>query len=221
MTADSLLWSRALCLIGVAALTVSFFAGCSTTKSSLPTPPVTGDRYATRYLGANGSVISRPSSLAAAKLAEEQSWWDGNGVGGAASIEINLTSQQAKFFKGGKLVGVAPVSTGREGYKTPAGSFRVTQKNKNHRSNLYGDYVDGAGNILVANVGVREDRMPAGGRFQGAKMPYFMRIHGGVGMHAGFLPGFADSHGCIRLPDRMAEIYFANASHGTPVHVVY
>jgi lipoprotein-anchoring transpeptidase ErfK/SrfK len=35
------------------------------------------------------------------------------------------------------------------------------------------------------------------------------------------LPGFADSHGCIRLPDRMAEIYFANASHGTPVRVVY
>lgn len=221
MKADLFLRPRTVSLAGVMLLTVSFFNGCSTTQSPPPTTAGIGDRYATRYLGANGSVISRPSSLAAAKLAEEQSWWGGDGVGGAASIEINLTSQQAKFFKGGKLVGVAPVSTGREGYQTPAGSFRVTQKNKNHRSNLYGNFVDGAGNVLVANVGVRKDPMPAGGRFQGAEMPYFMRIHGGVGMHAGFLPGFADSHGCIRLPDRMAEIYFANASHGTPVRVVY
>jgi lipoprotein-anchoring transpeptidase ErfK/SrfK len=51
-------------------------------------------------------------------------------------------------------------------------------------------------------------------------MPYFMRIHGGVGMHAGFLPGFAASHGCIRMPERMAQIFFANVSHGTPVRVV-
>jgi lipoprotein-anchoring transpeptidase ErfK/SrfK len=51
-------------------------------------------------------------------------------------------------------------------------------------------------------------------------MPYFMRIHGGVGMHAGFLPGFPASHGCIRMPERMAQIFFANVSHGTPVRVV-
>ncbi len=202
-------------------LTFSFVAGCSTTQSPLSTTAGPGDRYATQYIGANGGVVSRPSSLDAAKLAEEQSWWDGDGVSGAPSIEINLSSQQAKFFKGGKLVGVSPVSTGREGYQTPAGSFQVIQKNKNHRSNLYGNFVDGAGNILVANVGIRKDPMPPGGRFHGAEMPYFMRIHGAVGMHAGFLPGFADSHGCIRLPERMAEIYFANASHGTPVRVVY
>jgi hypothetical protein len=205
----------------VVAAGLGLLAGCATTSSSESTAAPRTDPYSTQFLGSDGRVISRPSSLAAAKRAEEQSWWAGDGVTGAPSIEINLTSQKAKFFKDGKLVGEAPVSTGREGYKTPSGSFRVTQKNKNHRSNLYGDYVDASGNILVANVGVREDRKPAGARFQGAEMPYFMRIHGGVGLHAGFLPGFADSHGCIRLPENMAAIYFANAQHGTPVRVTY
>lgn len=210
-------------LAGLMMVVTGTFSGCSTTATTQSPSAllVESDRYATRYLGANGSVISRPSTLAAAKLAEELSWWEGDGVSGAPSIEINLTSQEARFFKGGKLVGVAPVSTGREGYLTPAGNFRVIQKNKNHRSNLYGNYVDASGNILVANVGVRKDPMPAGGRFHGAEMPYFMRIHGAVGLHAGFLPGFADSHGCIRLPEQMAEIYFANAPLGTPVRVVY
>jgi lipoprotein-anchoring transpeptidase ErfK/SrfK len=74
--------------------------------------------------------------------------------------------------------------------------------------------------VVVSNVGVKRDPKPSGTSFRGAPMPYFMRIHGGVGMHAGFLPGFAASHGCIRMPERMAQIFFANVSHGTPVRVV-
>jgi len=195
--------------------------GCSTPPRVAPAPESRADSYSTRFLGSDGRIISRPSSLAAAKLAEEQSWWAGDGVNGAPSIEINLTTQKARFFKGGQLVGEAPVSTGREGYSTPAGNFRVIQKSQHHRSNLYGNYVDAAGNIVVANVGVRQDAKPSGAKFQGAEMPYFMRIHGAVGLHAGFLPGFADSHGCIRLPEKMAAIYFAHAEHGTPVRVIY
>jgi len=76
--------------------------------------------------------------------------------------------------------------------------------------------------VMVANVGVKKDPKPAGASFRGAPMPYFMRITPtGVGMHAGFLPGFPASHGCIRMPERMAEIFFANVSHGTPVRVVH
>ena len=93
------------------------------------------------------------------------------------------------------------------------------QKNKDHISNLYGDYVDSAGNVLVKNIGIKEDRRPAGASFRGAPMPYFMRITGGVGMHAGYLPGVPDSHGCIRMPEEMAEIFFENAPSGTPVQV--
>ena len=50
-------------------------------------------------------------------------------------------------------------------------------------------------------------------------MPYFLRIHGGIGMHAGYLPGYPASHGCIRLPERLAEKFFENASVGTPVEI--
>lgn len=171
----------------------------------------------TQYLGSGGQVVAKPSSVG---MVDTVSYWDGDGVPGSPSITIDLREQKAFFYKSGKLVGVSMISSGREGYSTPAGNFKIIQKNKDHVSNLYGDYVDGAGNVVVANVGVKRDPKPPGTKFRGAPMPYFMRIHGGVGMHAGFLPGFPASHGCIRMPERMAEIFFANVSHGTPVRVV-
>ena len=52
-------------------------------------------------------------------------------------------------------------------------------------------------------------------------MPYFMRLtNSGVGMHQGFLPGVADSHGCIRMPEKLVKIYWENAPLGTPVRVI-
>ena len=50
-------------------------------------------------------------------------------------------------------------------------------------------------------------------------MPYFLRIHGGIGMHAGYLPGYPASHGCIRLSEKMAVQFFKNAAVGTPVEI--
>jgi len=171
----------------------------------------------TRYLTQGGEVMTKPSNVG---IADTVSYWDGDGVAGSPAITIHLGEQKAFFYKGGRLVGVSMISSGREGYSTPSGNFKIIQKNKDHVSNLYGDYVDGSGNVVVSNVGVKRDPRPAGASFRGAPMPYFMRIHGGVGMHAGFLPGFPASHGCIRMPERMAQIFFANVSHGTPVRVV-
>ena len=171
----------------------------------------------TRYLTPGGEVVAKPSNVG---IADTVSYWDGDGVAGSPAITIDLGEQKAFFYKGGRLVGVSMISSGREGYSTPSGNFKIVQKNKDHVSNLYGDYVDSAGNVVVSNVGVKRDPKPAGTSFRGAPMPYFMRIHGGVGMHAGFLPGFPASHGCIRMPERMAQIFFANVSHGTPVRVV-
>lgn len=172
---------------------------------------------ATQYLAPGGQIVTKKSSVG---FPDTVSYWDGDGVGGSPAITIDLREQKAFFYKGGRLVGVSMISSGREGYSTPSGNFKIVQKNKDHVSNLYGDYVDGAGNVVVANVGVKTDPMPPGTRFRGAPMPYFMRIHGGVGMHAGFLPGFPASHGCIRMPEKMAQIFFANVSQGTPVRVV-
>lgn len=172
----------------------------------------------TAYLGTGGPVID-PSVKE--DLALKKSYWDDSGIVGPPSIVINLTKQTASFYKDGKLVGVSAISSGREGFDTPAGNFKITQKNIDHASNLYGDYVDASGNVVVKDVDVKKDPRPAGATFRGAPMPYFMRITGGVGMHQGFLPGVPDSHGCIRMPQKMARLFWDNAPQGTPVTVVY
>lgn len=216
-------------------ITCALLGGCGTYDSGVTYEEAS---YATVFLGPDGRAVADPrapkpdprkkkktrrreaASPTAHRLAPQ--WhWEGDGVVGAPSIRIDLTRQEAAFYKGGKLVGLGPVSTGREGYRTPAGNFRISQKNPTHVSNLYGDFVDAEGKVVVANVGVHKDRRPAGTRFRGAPMPYFMRVHGAVGMHAGYLPGYAASHGCIRLPMEMAQTYFNHAPSGTPVTIQY
>jgi hypothetical protein len=81
-------------------------------------------------------------------------------------------------------------------------------------------YIDQAGNVLMTQIDNRKDRRPPGAKFDGAKMFWFMRVVGGVGMHEGYLPGYADSHGCIRLPSGMARTFYQNAPLGTPVRIV-
>ncbi len=171
----------------------------------------------TPYLGGGQDSISRGK---ASTLAEANSYWDGDGAPGAPAVVISISQQTASFYKGGRLVGVSAISSGREGHETPTGSFKILDKDIDHASNLYGDYVDAQGKIVQANVAVKVDPVPPGAHFEGAKMPYFMHFANGVGMHQGFLPGVPDSHGCIRMPEHMAKIYFANVSKGTPVQVV-
>ena len=169
----------------------------------------------TQYLGG----VYGPGAVSSAAPQDTVSYWDGDGVSGAPSIKIRLSEQRAYFYKGGELVGISQLSTGREGTSTPTGSFKVIQKDKDHVSNLYGDYVDEMDNVVVPNVDVKKDPKPPGTRFKGAPMPYFMRIVGGVGLHAGYLPGYPASHGCIRMPEFMAENFFNAVSVGTPVTV--
>jgi len=147
------------------------------------------------------------------------SYWDGDGIAGKPAIKISLGEQRAYFYKSGMLVGISQLSTGREGLNTPAGHFSIIQKDLKHVSTKYGDYVDAADNVVVQNVDVNKDPRPPGAHFQGAPMPYFMRIVGGVGMHAGYLPGYPASHGCIRMPEFMAENFFKSVSTGTPVTI--
>ncbi len=192
-------------------LCLAAMAGCASYDTRLTST-------ATKYLGQDGSIISRSSE---STLAEKNSYWDGDGVSGAPSMLIDLSDQTASFYKGSKLVGVSAISSGREGFGTPVGNYKIIGKKPDHHSNLYGDYVDAAGNVLVRNVDVKKDPKPPGAVFAGAPMPFFMRLtNSGVGMHQGFLPGVPDSHGCIRMPEKMVKIYFANVSVGTPVRVV-
>jgi Uncharacterized protein conserved in bacteria len=191
-------------------LILAALAGCASHDRRLTSSTTT-------YLTSGGGVVAKSSGVG---IQDTVSYWDGDGVPGTSSITINLGEQKAFFYKDGRLVGVSMISSGREGYRTPSGQYKIIQKSKDHVSNLYGDYVDQDGNVMVANVGVKRDAKPPGTSFRGAPMPYFLRFHGGYGLHAGFLPGFAASHGCVRMPERMAQIFFANVSRGTPVRVV-
>ena len=170
-----------------------------------------------QYLG--GVYGNQPVSSSAPQ--NSVSYWDGDGVSGKPSVKISLGEQKAYFYKSGQLVGISQLSTGREGMGTTTGSFKIIQKDQNHVSSQYGDYVDSADNVVVANVDVGKDPKPPGTHFKGAPMPYFMRFVGGTGMHAGYLPGYPASHGCIRMPEFMAENFFRNVSVGTPVSVTH
>jgi lipoprotein-anchoring transpeptidase ErfK/SrfK len=170
-----------------------------------------------QYLG--GVYGNGPVSTSAPR--DSISYWDGDAVSGKPSIKISLGEQKAYFYKAGQLVGVSQLSTGREGMGTSTGSFKIIQKDQTHVSSQYGDYVDAGDNVVVANVDVGKDPKPPGTHFKGAPMPYFMRIVGGTGMHAGYLPGYPASHGCIRMPEFMAENFFRSVSVGTPVTVTH
>ena len=148
------------------------------------------------------------------------SHWDGDNVVGAPRVRINISEQKAFFYKGGQLVGVSILSTGREGFGTPSGNFKIQQKDKDHLSSRFGDYVDAqTGAVVKKDIDRDKDPMPKGAKYDGARMPFFMRIQGGVGMHEGFLPGYPASHGCIRMPGFMAEAFFRNVEVGTPVTI--
>ena len=167
----------------------------------------------TQYLGgAYGNAPAGPAH-------DTVSYWDGDSTNGKPSITISLREQRAYFYKSGVLVGVSQLSTGREGLNTPNGHFSIIQKDVNHVSSLFGDYVDSAGNVVVPNVDVTKDPKPPGARFRGTPMPYFMRIVSGTVLHAGYLPGYPASHGCIRMPEFMAENFFKSVSLGTPVTI--
>lgn len=92
-------------------------------------------------------------------------------------VTISIQNQSLKVYDANGLFAEAPVSTGMRGHSTPLGVFSVIQKNKWHRSNIY----------------------------SGAPMPYMQRLTwSGIAMHAGALPGYPASHGCIRMPTSFA-----------------
>lgn len=140
----------------------------------------------------------------------------GGSVGKPPEITISLSKQRVCLLLGGELAIDSPIASGRKEGWTPKGSFTVLEKDLNHHSNRYGDLVDGEGRVIRKNVTCGA----TGGTFRGATMKYFLRLSWeGVGMHAGILPGYPASHGCIRLPREVAERLFKIVPTGTPVLV--
>jgi lipoprotein-anchoring transpeptidase ErfK/SrfK len=158
-------------------------------------------------------------AAAAAVIPQAAGHWEGEGVPGSSKIVVSLTEQHAYFYKGKRLVGETTVSTGKPGFGTPAGHYHVISKDRDHVSSEFGDYVDDAGNVVKSNVDARKDARPHGAHFDGARMPYCMHFNGGYAMHEGYVPPYAASHGCIRIPRGMAEHFFDAAPEGTPIIV--
>jgi hypothetical protein len=135
------------------------------------------------------------------------------------AIEINLADQEAYLTEHGHVILRAPICSGRPGHETPTGNFRVTDKDVNHASSFYGFF----GNPVTKQIVVPDadiyKKVPTGLEFVKAPMRYYVQFHPAIGLHAGFLPGYPDSHGCVRMPEEYAIEFFHAATVGTPVHV--
>jgi hypothetical protein len=109
---------------------------------------------------------------------------------GPVAMVVSITEQRAYVYRNGILIGATTVSTGRPGHLTPTGVFTVLQKQKEHKSTIY----------------------------DGAEMPYMERLTwGGIALHAGGLPGYPESHGCIHLPSEFAQRLFDISPNGMTV----
>jgi lipoprotein-anchoring transpeptidase ErfK/SrfK len=135
-------------------------------------------------------------------------------------VIVSLAKQRAYLMVGEEIVIDCPISSGKHGHSSPSGNMHVMEKDPNHHSSLYGDFVDSSGRIVRAGVSMRIDAAPSGTHFQGSPMKWFMRLTGdGVGMHVGILPGYPASHGCIRMPSDGAKLFYDHVKVGTPVEV--
>lgn len=111
---------------------------------------------------------------------------------GPVSVIVSIPEQLVHVYRNGVRIAVSTCSTGKPGHDTPTGTFVVLQKDKDHHSNLYNN----------------------------APMPNMQRLTwGGIALHAGNLPGYPASHGCVRLPREFSEKLWTVTHMGTPVIV--
>ena len=134
-------------------------------------------------------------------------------------VIISISRQRAYLMVGDEIGIDTPISSGKTGHETPTGSFTVIEKDPDHRSSVYGAFCDSNNRIVRAGVSDLIDSAPSGTHFIGAPMLWFCRFYEGVGMHVGILPGYAASHGCVRLPADIAKMIYDKVKIGTPVEV--
>ncbi|MEW6574998.1 MAG: L,D-transpeptidase [Pseudomonadota bacterium] len=144
---------------------------------------------------AQGSTVSSAVELArqAEKLKPGQWVWAPQiAPEGPITVYVDLSRQAATIYRNGVRIGVSTVSSGKPGHETPTGVFTILQKDAKHRSSTYNN----------------------------APMPYQQRLTwDGVALHAGGLPGYPESHGCVHLPFEFAKLLFGETHMGGTVIV--
>jgi len=145
----------------------------------------------------------------------------GQAAVGNVSIYISLGKQRAYFLVGERIAIDTPISSGKRAGMSPKGSYTVMEKSPNHRSSIYGNFINPKTRKIVrAGVSTKIDSAPSGTVYSGAPMKWFLRLTGdGIGLHTGILPGYPASHGCVRLPDEIAKLFYDNVVIGTPVKI--
>lgn len=148
------------------------------------------------WTSAGAQAATGPSSTIAeraAALGPGQYVWNPKGPStGPLLLTIDLTAQRVMVYRDGVLIAASAISTGSLGRETPSGVFTILEKQVMHRSTTYDD----------------------------APMPYMQRLTSkGIAIHAGDLPGYPASHGCIRLPNEFAKQLFGITQVGTPVMI--
>ena len=141
------------------------------------------------------------------------------GMAWATRVIINLSDQRVSLVQQGRITLVSPIASGKPGWSTPTGNFSVFNKDIDHRSRSFGSVLDAYGRVVNSNA-TPGSYVPRGGHYRPASMPYFMEFSRAVGMHAGYLPGYPASHGCVRMPRDLAVLFFEQVQIGTPVTVV-
>jgi len=146
-------------------------------------------------------------------------WFGSMALASETRVVINLSEQKALLIQQGKITLVSPIASGKTGWSTPTGNFRIFDKDIDHHSRSFGLVVDAYGTVVDANA-TPNSHVPRGDHYEPAPMPYFMEFSPAVGMHAGYLPGYPASHGCVRMPRDLALLFFERVQVGTPVAVV-
>ncbi len=122
----------------------------------------------------------------------EYAWHPEFSPRGPVVLIVSLPEQLAYVYRNGVIIGASTVSTGKKGHETPTGVFTILQKHEVHYSNLYNN----------------------------APMPYMQRLTwSGVALHAGRLPGYPASHGCVRMPYEFAQLLYGETKTGLTVIV--
>lgn len=225
-TSKILAFTSASLKTGVGSLVVLGLVGCDglarfvAKPDTKPTEPVVAEESLEAATpGPDQQTQAKPEKDK--KLASPLYEWKGDGRS-ITRIIVNTNEQKARFYSGNEEIGWSTVATGLPKYPTPTGRFQVSEKVENKRSNLYGKVYGKGGRVLRSSVKVGRDPIPDGGRFEGAHMPFFMRLtDDGVGLHAGPIPnpGQPASHGCIRMPSKIAPVVFRHVSNGTSVTI--
>jgi len=184
------------CAVAAVAVAAPVFAANATTNIEASTgTPVVAPAAAPSVAPAPPEGPSEDQLLASASLKPGDFVWRENAssIVGPARLLVSIADQRAYLYRGATLVAVTTVSTGRKGHETPTGTFKIMEKHAVHFSSKYDD----------------------------APMPHMQRLtNDGIALHAGYIPGHAASHGCVRLPAKFATALFKVTSVGTPVTIV-